>query len=109
MEYLTHTEAQLVSYKMPNEAINRPVFFEQISQLPEVFSKFQDLMTMLSQIVVPSLVSQIDLTECQRVLDVGGADGTLVCTLAKNKDDLRFGILDGQECSQFELKILLVF
>ena len=104
IEFFTHAEAQISSYKMPNETINRPVFFEQISQLPEVFSKFQDLMTITSQIVVPAVVNQIDLTGCRRVLDVGGADGTLVLNLAKNKDDLKFAILDRQECSQLALK-----
>ena len=103
MENFIHTEAQLVSDKMPNEAINRPVFFEQISTLPQVFSKFQDLMTLTSQIVVPAVVGQIDLEGCQRVLDVGGADGTLVVNLAKIRDDLKLGILDRQECSPLAL------
>ena len=103
MENFIHTEAQLVSDKMPNEVLNRPVFFEQISTLPQVFSKFQDLMSLSSQIVVPAVVGQIDLEGCQRVLDVGGADGTLVVNLAKIRDDLKLGILDRQECSPLAL------
>ena len=97
MEMILHTDALLKTKKTPNEALGIPVLFDRIVENPEFLGKFLSCMTQLSNVNFKDIIDKIDLTGCSKVLDVGGADGTLALNLAKKNSDLEFSVFDRPE------------
>ena len=97
MEMLLHTDSQLKSTKNPNETLGIPVMFDRILEKPEIFENFQNCMTQLSNSNFNEIIENIDLSGSSKVLDVGGADGTLVINLAKKFTELEFSVFDRPE------------
>ena len=97
MEMILHTDVLLKTNKTPSEALGIPGPFNRIVENPDLLEKFQSCMTQLSNINFKDIVDRIDLTGCSKILDVGGADGTLAIKLAKRYSDLEFSVFDKPE------------
>ena len=97
IEMYSHTIPQLISHKDPMETLNRPKFFEQLMQRPEQIGFFQSSMTVISKSNAKEIIDGIDLTGCGKVLNVGGADGTLAIGIADRNEEIEFGVFDRPE------------
>jgi 2-polyprenyl-3-methyl-5-hydroxy-6-metoxy-1,4-benzoquinol methylase len=96
-EMLTHAESQLCSSRPPMETLNRPPLFEQIFQDKECLHVFQNWMTAYARSNSKEIVEAISFKEDAKVLDVGGADGTLVISLTQKFQNASFGVFDRPE------------
>ena len=56
-------------------------------------------MTQASKTNFSEVLESINMSGCRKLLDVGGADGTLVLNLAQKYPDLEFAIFDRPEVS----------
>ena len=97
MEIILHTDILLKTNKTPKEALEIPDLFDRILEKPELLEKFQSCMTQFSNMNSKEIVEKIDLTGCSKILDVGGADGTLAVNLAKKYPELKFSVFDRPE------------
>jgi 2-polyprenyl-3-methyl-5-hydroxy-6-metoxy-1,4-benzoquinol methylase len=93
-ELLTHADIQLKSRKPPMETLNRRKFFEELSDLPEVFSNFQNCMSYLVISNSVEVIEGIKIEENAKMLDVGGATGNLAIGLAKKYINANFAVFD---------------
>ena len=97
IETMLHTGVQLKSSLPPNETLGRPNIFEQLMAKPELLGLFQNCMTQASKSNFSEVLENIDMSGCRKLLDVGGADGTLALSLAKKYPDLEFAVFDRPE------------
>lgn len=69
-------------------------FFEWLDREPAERRFFDDAMRERSNLQVPSLLSQIDLSNTSRLLDIGGGDGCLANAIAERYPDIWVAIFD---------------
>jgi hypothetical protein len=68
-------------------------FFEWLSTDPEQVQRFTGAMGNLTHAVRLEAMSGYDLPAGQRVADLGGADGSLLCALLQNEPEPRRGVV----------------
>lgn len=92
-----HSNPILASDKEPHIIKNKPPLFETLSQTPELLLKFQKCMTEMTGFILNEIIENINIENSQKVLDVGGADGSLVLGILKRHEHAIGGILDRHE------------
>ena len=97
IENMIHTDVQLKSSLPPNETLGQPDLFDQLMTKPELLGIFQDCMAKVSKSNFSQILENICMSECNKMLDVGGADGTLALSLAQKYPDLEFAVFDRPE------------
>lgn len=97
IENYVHATSLLASDREPFEIKNTPNPFEVFAQNPDLLSKFQKNMTELTKNTLKNVIDNIDIGDSKKVLDVGGADGSLVLGIVKKHDLIKGGIMERPE------------
>ena len=97
LEGYLHTTSLLESDKEPFIIKNTLPPFEILSQRPDLLFKLQTCMSEMTAFNLNEIIEKIDIGESKKVLDVGGADGSLLLGLLKKDTHVQGGILDRPE------------
>lgn len=100
IEPFNYASEVIKSSEDPRSLRNEPSFFDSVYNSPDLAEKFQDCMNAMTWVNKNEIVEGICFDKCNKVLDVGGADGTLIIELAKKYPDLKAGIFDRPEISE---------
>ncbi|OMJ72926.1 hypothetical protein SteCoe_28519 [Stentor coeruleus] len=84
----------LYSEKTVYEYSGKKPIFEYLKENLDLFKKFQDAMKAFTKINGDAIERGLDLEGCNKILDVGGGDGTLTIGLAKRYPDKKFGVYE---------------
>jgi hypothetical protein len=76
-----------------DEVYGRP-YYDYVAEHPQVGEVFNRVMGGAAAGLVPAIVAELDFTECNRVVDVGGGNGTLVADVLGRHDHLTGTLVD---------------
>ncbi|OMJ72927.1 hypothetical protein SteCoe_28522 [Stentor coeruleus] len=84
----------LYSEKSVYEHSGKKPIFEHLKENPDLLKKFQDAMKTFTKMHADAVERGLDLEGCNKILDVGGGDGSLSIGLAKRYPDKKFGVYE---------------
>lgn len=97
LESFTKFKEILCSNKNSMELRNLPPVFEFIKHDLPFLESFQGWMKSLTDFTKDDVLSSIDLSETNNLLDVGGGDGTFAMSLLEKYPEKKFGVLERPE------------
>jgi 2-polyprenyl-3-methyl-5-hydroxy-6-metoxy-1,4-benzoquinol methylase len=103
IEGLFHLDGLITTEKNMFELRGLDKFFVTIKNIPGYLEEFQDLMQTFTRSFSKEVIEKIDLSNSQKVLDIGGGNGSLVSELA-SKYPIDFGVFDLPEVAELATK-----
>lgn len=96
-ENFLHTDIAIRTENDARLERNKPIFFEEIFQNPQLLEAFQTLMTEITSSTLPIIANALDVKGAKSVLDIGGADGSLSVEISKKFQDAKVSVFDRAE------------
>ena len=78
--------------------------FDVLKKNAAILNKFQNLMAESTKISQPAILNSLDLAGVNRVLDVGGGDGSLCIALSQQHPDKEYGVFELGESAEIAEK-----
>ena len=104
LENLFHSSAVLTSTKNSFEVKGKNSFFEDLSHHPKELLVFQNCMKAASLVNVNEVVEKMDVKGINKLMDIGGGDGSLIIEIVKANNHLKGAVFDRPEVAEIANK-----
>jgi ubiquinone/menaquinone biosynthesis C-methylase UbiE len=92
-----HFDDLLTSNQSCNEILGLSPIFAELTEYPEAFTSFKDLMEDMTNFNKEEVVKSIDLSSTSKLLEIAGGDANMCIALAEKYENVKFAVMERPE------------